>query len=119
MALYSLEEVPLDPAPVETFMAGCFPAQHAYESPPLFLLFQVARNKMKDDVKKAGLDKVDKLVPAGFVQVLIVITPAGSEAEVVVPREYLNSDEFPGSRGADRAFLVYHLPMNDDVLFSS
>ena len=60
---------------------------------------------MKHGVKKAGLDKVDKLVPAGFLPVLIVITPAGSEPEAVVPKVYLNSDEFPGSCGADRAFL--------------
>ena len=65
---------------------------------------------MKHDVKRPGLDKVDKFVPAGFVRVLIAITLAGSEPEVVVPREYSNSDEFPGGRGAGKAFLVYSSP---------
>ena len=74
----------------------------------------------KHDVKKVGLDMVDKLVYGDPRKYLVIFTPRGVEPHITVPTEYLIKFLYYGQYGQDvnKAFPVFHCPIDMFTLFS-
>lgn len=93
--------------------------QHHPHDTPTFLTFQITTDMEQHEVKRSGLDKVDKLdIPFGARRYLVVLTPTGVKPKVTVPMDYL-TDKFSRGYGVDMAskFLVFHYQVDNNVLF--
>ena len=84
------------------------------------LTFQMTMDPEKHDVKKVGLDMVDKLVYGDPRKYLVIFTPRGVEPHITVPTEYLIKFLYYGQYGHDvnKAFPMFHCPIDMFTLFS-
>jgi len=91
----------------------CFPTidslllVHPTDEPsPILLMFQITRNKRSHDVKKSGLDKINKLkFPSNTRRYYVAVTPLGIEPRIEVPK------------GPFKKVGVFHHPVSNDTLF--
>ena len=84
--------------------------------PPILLAFQITVARGSHDAKKVGLERLDKLAPAGIRKHLIVFTPEKATPQIFVTTDYLTTARLNGE-DADTAFPVSHCPVVSDKVF--
>ena len=79
-------------------------------SPPILLMFQIAKNREKHDVNPDGLHRVDRLkFPSNACKYYVAVTPKDTWPKITVPMEHFRGQPMV----PDTLFPVFHYPVRE------